>query len=104
MWTTRYPPLVEAAAYFFASEALTNAVKHSGAEVVEMTVRVQAGGLVLAVSDDGVGFEPAAVNGTGLAGLRDRLDAVGGNLRIESSAASGARLIARIPIAQREHV
>lgn len=75
----RWPPEVEGAAYFVAQEGLANVIKHSGARRAVTEVRYHAGELVVEVRDDGQGgLDPA--RGTGLVGLRDRLEAVGGRL------------------------
>jgi signal transduction histidine kinase len=96
----RYPPQVEATVYFCCQEALQNAGKHAR-EDAAATVRVseEEGGLVFEVSDDGAGFDPArAKRGAGLANMTDRLGAIGGTLRIESSPGRGARITGTIPI------
>ena len=94
----RYPPAVEAAAYFVASEALANVVKHAGASRVRVRAAVADGVLELEVADDGVGG--AAIEaGSGLRGLADRVEAVGGRLRVESPPGGGTRIVARIPCA-----
>ena len=92
----RYPPEVEAAAYFVACEGLTNAVKHARAGQVQLRVARQAGVLVVSVADDGVGGA-AMSRGSGLTGLSDRVAARGGRLRIESTSGSGTTLSAELP-------
>ncbi|HZN88495.1 MAG TPA: histidine kinase [Thermoleophilaceae bacterium] len=92
----RFPHDVEAAAYFIASEGLTNAVKHSGASTVEVSAARQDGRLVISVSDDGAGGADSA-GGSGLRGLRDRVEAHGGTLRVESRAGAGTTLTAELP-------
>jgi signal transduction histidine kinase len=89
----RYPPEVEATVYFSCMEALQNAVKHAdGATGVTISLSGNPH-LRFAVSDDGSGFDPSHTNGgTGLTNLRDRLDAVGGVLRIESASGKGTRV------------
>ena len=79
----RPPPPVEAAAYFVASEALTNVARHADARQAQVHAWQHNGSLVLTVVDDGVGGADAA-NGTGLAGLLVRLDALGGELLVTS--------------------
>jgi len=94
----RAPPEVEAAAYFVACEALTNAVKHaSPTRVVMHTSRVD-GVLRLLVSDDGVGGA-AETSGTGLPGMVDRVAAHGGSLAIESPRGAGTRVAVELPCA-----
>jgi signal transduction histidine kinase len=94
----RFPPQVEAAAYFTCLEALQNAAKHAAASSVQVTLRAAPDALVLAVEDDGAGYvvsEPAS--GTGLANLRDRVDSVGGTLSVDSAPARGTRVWAVLP-------
>jgi signal transduction histidine kinase len=94
----RLPEVVESAAYFFVSEALTNVAKHSVATEAYIYVRQVGGTLVVEVSDNGLGGAEAA-NGTGLAGLADRIAALDGRLTVESPAGRGTRLRAEIPSA-----
>ena len=94
----RAPPEVEAAAYYVACEALTNAVKHSSATQVQLRTDQRDGVLHLLVADDGVGGA-AANGGTGLAGLADRVAAQGGRLVIESPPGAGTRIAAEFPCA-----
>lgn len=90
---------VEANAYFLIAEAVTNALKHADAPRVGIEVRYEDDELWVEVSDGGRGFDPAAVGGRGgLLHLRDRVNAVGGTLRIRSSPADGTRITARLPI------
>jgi signal transduction histidine kinase len=92
----RFAEPVEAAAYFVASEALTNSVKHAGASRVLMSASRSNGSLTVEISDDGRGgAAPAA--GSGLAGLVDRVAALGGRLDISSAQGSGTRLVAELP-------
>ena len=81
----RYPARVEATAWFIACEAVANAVKHAGADRVDVAVAADGDRLRLTVSDDGVGG--ADPTGGGLRGLADRAEAVGGRLSVESGAA-----------------
>jgi signal transduction histidine kinase len=92
----RYPPDVEAAAYFVACEGLTNAVKHAGAEHIQLQVARHDGSLVVSVADDGVGGA-AVGRGSGLTGLSDRVAARGGNLSVDSVVGRGTRLTAELP-------
>ncbi|HEU0288538.1 MAG TPA: histidine kinase [Nocardioidaceae bacterium] len=92
----RYPPDIEAAAYFVACEGLTNAVKHARADQVVLRVARQDSVVVVSVADDGVGGATAA-GGSGLTGLSDRVAAHGGRLRIESVHGSGTVLSAELP-------
>jgi signal transduction histidine kinase len=92
----RLPPQVEAAAYFVACEAVTNAVKHAAASQVRIEARVVEGALRLVVADDGIGGATMS-GGTGLTGLADRVEAHGGTLLIDSRSGAGTRLEAEIP-------
>jgi PAS domain S-box-containing protein len=92
----RLPPVVEATAYFVVAEALTNVVKHAGAERAEVSVRVEDGTLRVAVRDDGAGG--ARPDGRGLVGLRDRLEALDGRLLIDSTMVRGTLVVAEIPL------
>jgi signal transduction histidine kinase len=92
----RLAPEVEGTAYFVASEALANVVKHSGATKARIRATHANGTLVVEVEDDGVGGA-ASRNGSGLRGLADRVEAQGGSLRIESAPGSGTRIVGEIP-------
>jgi signal transduction histidine kinase/uncharacterized protein len=96
--TGRLPEPVEVAAYYVVSEALTNAVKH--AQATTATVHVEAGEGVLRVSvrDDGAGGAKFAA-GSGLAGLRDRVEALGGQTVLESDPGRGTSLSVELPLA-----
>jgi len=94
----RLPAQVEATAYFVACEALTNVAKHSGASSATIRTQRQNGILRVEVRDDGVGGAKA-VDGSGLRGLADRVEAVGGKLRVESPPGDGTRVVAEIPCA-----
>jgi signal transduction histidine kinase len=94
----RLTPPVEAAAYFVASEALANVAKHARASNVTITVTRADGWVRLEVADDGVGGADAA-NGSGLSGLRDRVEALDGHLEVSSPAAAGTTLRAEFPCA-----
>jgi signal transduction histidine kinase len=94
----RLPDRVEAAAYFLVSEALTNVVKHAGASAVRVRVQRIDGRALVEVADDGVGGADRA-HGTGLRGLADRVDALGGRLAVESPPGRGTVIVAEIPCA-----
>jgi signal transduction histidine kinase len=94
----RLPKVVEVAAYFVASEALANVAKHARATAVEITVSRGANGALVEVADDGVGGADDA-GGSGLRGLADRVEALGGQLRISSPLGSGTTISAVIPCA-----
>ncbi len=89
---------VEATAYCVVSETLTNAARHSGAEVVTVEVAEVAEGLQVRVSDDGRGGARPG-EGSGLQGLAGRLAAVGATLEIDSPVGGGTRIATVIPCA-----
>jgi signal transduction histidine kinase len=92
----RFSPDIEGTAYFVASEGLTNVVKHSAASKAVIRAAHVDDLLVVEVTDDGAGGA-AAQNGSGLRGLSDRVEALGGRLQVESRAGSGTRIVAEIP-------
>jgi signal transduction histidine kinase len=90
----------EAAVFRVAQEALSNVAKHARASRVQLTLTYTDDTLLLDVADDGTGFDPAArTEGYGLAGMRRRLDQVGGTLTIETAAGAGTTLNAAVPLA-----
>ena len=93
----RLPTPVEAAAYYIASEALTNVAKHAHANVVQLTATHGDGVLNLEVRDDGIGGVDAT-RGSGILGLTDRAEALGGTISIASPPRSGTTLTVRLPI------
>jgi signal transduction histidine kinase len=93
----RLPEPVEAAAYFVASEALANAAKHAQASRVEVSLATRNGGLRLSIRDDGVGGADPA-RGSGLVGLTDRVEALGGSLHVRSRVGDGTQLTAELPL------
>jgi signal transduction histidine kinase len=92
----RVAPAAEAAIYFTVAEALTNVAKHARASLARVQVDVQGGTLVAEVADDGVGGA-AASRGSGLRGLTDRLDALGGTLTVDGPPGGRAIIRARVP-------
>jgi signal transduction histidine kinase len=95
----RYPQEVEATVYFCVLEALNNVAKYANASAVDIELRRENGTLTFDVRDDGVGFDPAsAPRGTGLQGMTDRVEAVGGSLDIRSAPGAGTSVVGRIPI------
>jgi signal transduction histidine kinase len=92
----RFDSQVEAAAYFVASEALANSIKHSRGSRVVVEANRMNGSLLLSVSDDGLGGATSRP-GSGLAGLADRVAALGGHLRVQSPAGSGTCITAELP-------
>jgi signal transduction histidine kinase len=95
----RLPDHVELGAYYILSEALANVAKHANAETVVMSVEAGQGVLSLSVRDDGVGG--ADPYGSGLAGLRERAEALGGALRLTSPPGRGTSVDVRLPAAAR---
>ncbi len=94
----RYPREVEAAVYFCVSEAITNAIKYSEAGRIEVQLTGGDRRLDFVVADDGRGFDPiSSAKGSGLVGMRDRLEAVGGSLAVTSSPGRGTRVAGSIP-------
>jgi signal transduction histidine kinase len=91
----RMPAAIETAAYFIATEALANAAKHAGANEGRIRLERQAHALVVEVTDDGRGG--ADPSGTGLLGLRRRVEALDGTLTIDSPSGRGTRLRAELP-------
>lgn len=96
----RLPLAVEAALYFVCSEALANTIKHAAASRIAVVVREREGQVDVVVTDDGVGGA-SVLSGTGLRGLADRVEAVGGRLTVESPLGGGTRLSASVPAGSR---
>jgi two-component system sensor histidine kinase UhpB len=97
----RLPPLdadVELVIYRVAQEALTNALRHSQAEQVTVSLRQQDANIVLEVTDDGPGLEDGLVEGSGIAGMRERAMLVGADLQITAGAGKGVAV--RLSVAQ----
>ena len=95
----RLPEQVEVAAYYVVAEGLTNATKHASASQVSVAVDGVEGALRLRVRDDGVGgAEPA--RGSGLMGLADRVEALGGTIAVESAPGCGTSLEVTLPVAR----
>jgi signal transduction histidine kinase len=88
---------VEIAAYFVAAESVTNAVRHAEATMVEVDIAELDDGVRVRVRDDGIGGADPS-RGSGLVGLRDRVEALGGALTVESSPQSGTLIEATIPM------
>lgn len=92
----RLPEVVEATAYFVVCEALANVARHSGARRATVTGRMDGARLVVEIGDDGVGGA-AAAEGSGLAGLADRVSVVDGRLVLSSPAGGPTLLRVEIP-------
>lgn len=89
------PPAVEQALYRIAQEALNNALKHARAQRIVIQIQQAPGCVVLDISDDGVGFEPAAANtagGLGLRGIAERVAQLGGRVDVQSAPGKGTQL------------
>jgi signal transduction histidine kinase len=93
----RPPEPVEVAAYYLVSEALTNILKHSGATSAGVAVARRGTQLVVEVADDGAGGADR-VTGSGLRGLTDRIEALGGRLEVSSPPGTGTTVRAEIPL------
>ncbi len=96
----RLPEPVEVAAYYVVAEALTNAAKHAQASFVRVEAAVTDGDLRVSVQDDGVGGADPA-RGSGLVGLTDRVEALGGKLTVRSPPAGGTTLNVDLPLSSR---
>jgi signal transduction histidine kinase len=93
----RLPDGVEAAAYYVVSEALTNAAKHARASAVQVDLEIDDTFLRLDIGDDGVGGADPA-RGSGLVGLKDRVEALGGTIAITSPVGGGTSLVVKLPV------
>lgn len=102
---SRPSPLIEHTLYRLAQEAVTNAMKHASASVIEVSLRSTPDGEIeLVVVDDGVGFDPDSLEEFvpsghfGLASMEHRMEMVGGDLKVASGPEVGTRVVARVPI------
>jgi signal transduction histidine kinase len=93
----RLPEHVEVAAYYVVSEALTNAAKHAHASVVNVELDTHDAIMQLAIRDDGIGGADPR-HGSGLVGLSDRIEALGGTLEVTSPPGNGTTLLIQIPV------
>jgi signal transduction histidine kinase len=97
----RYPEEIEAAVYFCCLEALQNIAKYADASTVMIRLSDGSGTLAFEVTDNGRGFDPASTGyGTGVQGMADRLDALGGSLEVRSTPGQGTTVVGRIPTLQ----
>jgi len=98
---SRYSQPVEVAAYYVISEALTNTSKHAGASRAEVAVEERGSTLRVFVSDDGAGGADPG-RGSGLIGLRDRVEAIGGSIEVTSPRGDGTLIQVSLPIQRRD--
>ena len=100
MGEERLPPEVETAIYRTVQEALTNVVKHAGAQHVSVVLARKSSAVTAVIEDDGRGFEAAGTDGAGLGlvGMRERLGLLDGRLAIESTQGSGTTIVAEVPL------
>ncbi|MDT4970517.1 MAG: hypothetical protein QOG22_660 [Pseudonocardiales bacterium] len=96
----RFPEPIEVAAYYVVSEAVTNATKHAHASVAHVTVEERDGSLRLSIRDDGVGSADPA-RGSGLIGLHDRAEALGGSVAVNSPPGEGTQILVQLPLVLR---
>jgi signal transduction histidine kinase len=93
----RAPAAVEACVYFVCAEALTNVIKHASATRIDIDVGRQDGHLRASITDDGAGgADPSS--GTGLRGLADRVEALGGAVTVTSVDGDGTTVVATVPV------
>ncbi len=97
---TRLPEPIEVAAYYVASEALANAAKHAQASLIEVSLALRNGSLLLSIRDNGVGGGDPA-RGSGLVGLTDRVEALGGSIHFQSRPGAGTQITAELPLEPR---
>lgn len=95
---------IEESAFYLVSEALTNVLKHADATQVTIRISRSDGWLLVEVGDDGVGFPTDTTRGLGLSGMRDRIEAVGGDLRITSRSGGGTVIRSRLAERVREEI
>jgi signal transduction histidine kinase len=93
----RFPEPVEIAAYYVASEALANVMKHAQASHIDISLTTRNDSLLLSIRDDGVGGADPA-RGSGLAGLADRVEALGGSIHLHSAAGAGTHITVDLPV------
>jgi signal transduction histidine kinase len=94
------PLAVQQELYQVAQEALNNSLKHAGADHLQVCLQVKADVVRLEVVDDGIGFDPTtaeATGGLGLPGMRERVQRIGGQLRIESAPGQGTTVSVEVP-------
>jgi len=89
---------IEGAAYFVICEALTNVVKHAAARMAEIKLSTKDGNVIVQVHDDGIGLNSANANGNGLTNLRDRVEALGGQVQVVSNPDTGTKVHTELPL------
>jgi signal transduction histidine kinase len=95
----RYSQGVETAVYFCCLEAMQNAAKHAPGASAQLRIWAASGGLLFSVSDDGPGFDPGKVrSGHGFVNMADRLGAMGGTVRWESTPGQGSTISGSVPV------
>jgi signal transduction histidine kinase len=94
---TRLPEPIEVAAYYVASEALANAAKHAQASRIEVSLAPRNRSMLLSIRDDGVGGADPA-RGSGLVGLTDRVETLGGSIHVQSRPGDGTQITAELPL------
>lgn len=99
--TRRFADDIEGAAFYFISEALANVLKHSHSDEVRVRLDIDSGDLHLEVCDSGVGLDKSRGLGSGLAGLADRMEALGGELKITDGPGIGVTLAASLPVSSK---
>lgn len=93
---------LERLVYRLVQEALTNVIKHASASHVDVTAREGDGEIQISISDDGAGFDQGiATAGRGLAGMRERIELLGGEIEVASEPGGGTRIAARVPLRER---
>ncbi|WP_099039013.1 CHASE3 domain-containing protein [Mycobacterium neglectum] len=97
----RLPSTVEAAAYYVAAEAMTNVAKHAGASFIDLRAMVAEDVLLMTIRDDGTGGADPS-RGSGLIGLIDRVEALGGTLAVDSPEGAGTTLRVVLPLDDRQ--
>lgn len=95
---SRYPANIEAAIYFCCCEAIQNAIKHARASGVTIDIAERNGELAFAVTDDGIGFDPGSLSGSGLENMGDRLAALKGEISLRSAPERGTTVTGRVPV------
>jgi PAS domain S-box-containing protein len=94
---TRLPEPIEVAAYYVASEALANAAKHAQASRIELALVTRSGQVLVSIRDNGVGGADPA-RGSGLVGLTDRVEALGGSIQVRSGPGDGTHITVELPL------